>query len=126
MLVLDTHVVVWWGSDPTLLGARARKAIASEERLGGPHDRLLGGVAPGPQEAARSRHAGSEWADGILTIPRIEALPLTPEIALMADGLAMHADPADRFVVATALRHGASLITKDRPMRGLRFVKTIW
>jgi PIN domain nuclease of toxin-antitoxin system len=67
-----------------------------------------------------------EWADVILTIPRIEALPLTPEIALMADGLAMHADPADRFVVATALRHGASLITKDEPMCRLRFVRTIW
>jgi PIN domain nuclease of toxin-antitoxin system len=67
-----------------------------------------------------------EWAGVILAIPRIEALPLTPEIAVVADALAMHADPVDRFVVATALRYGAPLITKDRALRRLRFVKTIW
>jgi PIN domain nuclease of toxin-antitoxin system len=126
MLVLDTHVVVWWGSDPTLLGTRARKAIAGEEKLGVPTIVFWEASLLVRKKRLDLGMPVREWADVILTIPRIEALPLTPEIALMADGLAMHADPADRFVVATALRHGAPLITKDRPMRGLRFVKTIW
>jgi PIN domain nuclease of toxin-antitoxin system len=126
MLVLDTHVVVWWGSDPTLLGARARKAIAGEERLGVPTIVFWEASLLVRKKRLDLGMPVREWADVILTIPRIEALPLTPEIALMADGLVMHADPADRFVVATALRHGASLVTKDQPMRRLRFVKTIW
>lgn len=68
----------------------------------------------------------AEWARAMQAIPRIEALPLTPEIAVQADNLEMHADPADRFIVATALRHGAPLISKDRLMRSLRFIDTIW
>jgi PIN domain nuclease of toxin-antitoxin system len=40
--------------------------------------------------------------------------------------LKMHADPADRFIVATALRYGVPLISKDRSMRVLRFLETIW
>jgi PIN domain nuclease of toxin-antitoxin system len=53
-------------------------------------------------------------------------LPLTPEIAVTADALSMHADPADRFIVATALLHDAPLVTKDHLLRRLRFVKTVW
>ena len=68
----------------------------------------------------------SVWTETIQTVPRVEALPLTPEIAVHADELDMHADPADRFIVATALRHGAPLVSKDRLMRALRFVDTIW
>ena len=125
MLVLDTHVLVWWASDPALLGARARRAIGGEETLGVPaivfwETSLL--------VRRRRLHLGvpvRERADVVLAIPRIEALPLTPEIALAAR-VVRHADPADRFVVATALRYGAPLITKDRPIRTLRFIKTIW
>jgi PIN domain nuclease of toxin-antitoxin system len=126
MLVLDTHVVVWWASDSTLLSARARKAISGEEKLGVPAIVFWEASLLVRKQRLDLGMPVREWADVILAIPRIEALPLTPEIALMADGLPMHADPVDRFVVATALRHGAPMITKDRPMRRLRFVKTIW
>ena len=68
----------------------------------------------------------SEWADKIQAIPRVTALPLTPDIALLADSLNMHPDPADRFVVATALHHGVALVTKDKLLRRLRMVKTVW
>lgn len=67
-----------------------------------------------------------EWADRILAVPRVTPLDLTPEIALEADGLAMHADPADRFIVGTALRAGAPVVTKDPLLRDLRFLKTVW
>jgi PIN domain nuclease of toxin-antitoxin system len=126
MLVLDTHVLVWWASDSTLLGSRARKAIAGEDKLGVPVIVFWEASLLVRRQRLDLGMPVREWADVILAIPRIEALPLTPEIALMADGLAMHADPADRFVVATALRYGAPLITKDRAMRRLRFVKMIW
>ena len=53
-------------------------------------------------------------------------LPLTAEIAVQADELELHSDPADRFIVATALHHDVPLVTKDRHMRALRFVDTIW
>jgi PIN domain nuclease of toxin-antitoxin system len=53
-------------------------------------------------------------------------LPLTADIALLAASLNMHPDPADRFIVATAIQHAVPIVTKDRPIRSLRIVKTIW
>lgn len=55
----------------------------------------------------------------------VEAV-LTPSIAVRADGLDMHTDPADRFIVATAIEHGAKLATKDEALRRLRSVSTLW
>jgi PIN domain nuclease of toxin-antitoxin system len=67
-----------------------------------------------------------KWAAKIQAVPRVEALPMTADIAMLADSLNMHPDPADRFVVATAICHGAPIVTKDRLLRQLRIVKTIW
>jgi len=54
-----------------------------------------------------------DWARSILGIPRARELPLDATTAVRADGLEMHPDPADRFVVATALQHDAVLVTGD-------------
>jgi PIN domain nuclease of toxin-antitoxin system len=44
----------------------------------------------------------------------IEEVPLDGELAIEAVALAgLHPDPADRFIVATALRTEASLVTSD-------------
>ena len=67
-----------------------------------------------------------QWATKVQAIPRVDALPLTAEIALAADALNMHADPADRFIVATAMHHGVPVVTKDRLLRALRIIKTVW
>ena len=40
--------------------------------------------------------------------------PLTGDIAIIAVQLdALHGDPADRFIAATAVAHGAALMTAD-------------
>jgi PIN domain nuclease of toxin-antitoxin system len=126
LTVLDTHVAVWWAGEPGRLGRIARARLAEEDQLGIP--------AIVFREVAllvRKRRLDlgmpvGEWMRTIQTVPRVEPLPLTPEIAVQADELEMHADPADRFIVATALHHGAPLVSKDRPMRALRFIETIW
>jgi PIN domain nuclease of toxin-antitoxin system len=44
-------------------------------------------------------------------------IPLTGEIAIKAVSLeTLHGDPADRFIVATAIIHGATLVTADRAL----------
>jgi PIN domain nuclease of toxin-antitoxin system len=52
----------------------------------------------------------------------------TPGAAVRASGLggSFPGDPADRFIVATALESGASLITKDRRITDWGHVQTIW
>lgn len=126
MLVLDTHVAVWWAGDPRRLGRAAHARLAGEDRLGIPAI-VFWEVAL----LVRKRRLDlgmpvRAWAQAMQTVPRVEVLPLTAEIAVQADELEMHADPADRFIVATALRHGVALVSKDRLMRSLQFIETIW
>src|SRR5438445_733648 len=54
--------------------------------------------------------------------------PLTPEIALAAGGpeLGLHGDPADRMIAATALGHGARLVTKDEQLQAAQSLDTVW
>lgn len=116
MIVLDTHVLVWADSDDRKLGRKARALI----------DRLwaIGKVAV-PAIAfwevgmlqARGRLelpvSAREWRDAVLAAGVIE-LPLDGTVAVLALDLSgLHADPADRFIVATALVHGAALMTAD-------------
>ena len=101
MVVLDTHTIVWWASDTRLLSARARRAIDGADRLGIPaivfwETSLL--VRKRKLDLGMVVH---DWSATIQAIPRVEVLPLTADIALLADSLNMHPDPADRFIVAT-------------------------
>ncbi len=44
----------------------------------------------------------------------VQEIPLNGRIALMATSFQeLHRDPADRFIVATAMSHGALLVTAD-------------
>ncbi len=126
MLVLDTHALVWWATDPDRLGRKARVRIDSAERLGVPaivfwEVSLL--VRKGKLDLDMPVR---EWTEAICSIPRMEELPLTAQVAVLADSLQMHADPTDRFIVASAVQRKAPLVTKDNSLRRLRFVKTIW
>jgi PIN domain nuclease of toxin-antitoxin system len=59
-----------------------------------------------------------EWVRQALETPGLSLVPLTPEIAVDSTRLPgnMHADPADRILVATARNIGARLMTRDRTL----------
>ncbi|HMN79337.1 MAG TPA: type II toxin-antitoxin system VapC family toxin [Burkholderiaceae bacterium] len=117
MIVLDTHVLVWADSADRQLGRKTRALI---ERM------WAGGKVAVPAIAfwevgllhARRRLrlpiAVGEWRDAILTAGAVE-LPLDGAVAIRAlDLTGLHDDPADRFIIATALIHGATLVTADQ------------
>jgi PIN domain nuclease of toxin-antitoxin system len=56
-----------------------------------------------------------EWIREALAKPGVQLAPLEPEIAVASTRLPfeMHADPADRILVATARHLGATLVTAD-------------
>jgi PIN domain nuclease of toxin-antitoxin system len=60
--------------------------------------------------------------------PKIELLPFTPDAAIRAAGLggSFPGDPADRFIVATALEMNAPVITRDQRIKDWGQVETIW
>ncbi|MCP5181285.1 MAG: type II toxin-antitoxin system VapC family toxin [Pseudomonadales bacterium] len=116
MILLDTHVLVWLDQGVSTLGPLAREAIQRT------FDSAAVGVSAisfwevamleqrGRLALARSVVA---WR-GALLAAGVRELPLTGDIGARAvelDGLL--ADPADRFILATALAEGATLVTAD-------------
>lgn len=60
------------------------------------------------------------WRRDLLTMG-LQEIPLDGAIGVTAAGLDdFHADPADRMIVATALRVGATLVTADERILGWR------
>lgn len=119
MIILDTHVWVRWlepanGPLPprlqTLLETAESLAvsaiscweIAYLERMGR-------AILPLPLD---------EWLQAALAESDVQCLPLSGEIAVRAASLPLvHRDPADRFIIATALHHGAPLVSLDEQFR---------
>ena len=68
------------------------------------------------------------WVKQAFALPRVTLLELTPERAVAAATLgdALHGDPADRMIVATAISVRAPIVTKDRVIRQCAAVRTIW
>lgn len=126
MLVLDTHTLLWWVGSPERLGKGASAAMNGADTIGVPAIVFWEIALLARLERISLDRPIMDWVEAVLSIPRLAALPLIPSIAVRADGLDMHSDPADRFIVATALEYGAKLATKDKLLRRLRSVETVW
>jgi PIN domain nuclease of toxin-antitoxin system len=63
-----------------------------------------------------------------LSLPKVELLPLTPQIAVKATQLGndFPGDPADRVIAATSLVESAPLVTKDFEVHDSGAVAVIW
>ncbi len=130
MIVLDTHALVYDALDPARLTVRARKAIdhATENRELACSDISLWEIA---MLIARERLDPGmdprQFLDDVITLRRIEVLPITPAIAVLSQSDTFsHGDPADRLIAATAMLHKASLVTADSRLRKIREISTIW
>lgn len=128
MIVLDTHAWLWLADESSRLSARARGAIGQAA--------VLGVCAISCWEVAMLVEKGRLRLDRdalafirqALALPRIQLLPLTPEISVGAARIAAEslADPADRMIAATALVAGAPVVTRDARLKRLPDLKTVW
>lgn len=128
MIVLDTHAWVWWLTKPEKLGKRASKAIDRAERIGVP--------AISVWEVAMKAEAGklkfdrpyALWIEeALVEDDRTDLLPLSAPISAGAVRLSWdHADPADRFIVSTALTYEAALVSADERIQRSGLVKCVW
>jgi PIN domain nuclease of toxin-antitoxin system len=123
-LLLDTHTLVWLVFGNRGLGRRAEELIqtASESNRV-----FVSAVTPWEIGLLASKkrinlHVDTlAWVRVALSKPGIRLAPLEPEIAVGSNQLPfeMHADPADRILVATARHLGATLVTADRALLDL-------
>jgi len=131
MIVLDTHVLLWWVSNPEQLSKKARSTI---ERTISEGSIYISSISA--WEIAmlieRKRLALTmdvkDWITRCEAIPYIKFVPVTNGIAIKAVQLTgdIHNDPADRIIVATALSMGVALVTMDQKLRNYQYVKTVW
>ena len=114
MILLDTHVWVWLVSDPDRLSSTSLDAIDGAEALAisavsAWEVGML--IARGRIEVDREPRV---WIRQAVATEKLRVIDLDWTVAVTASGLeGMHRDPADRMIVATALRQRCPLVTKD-------------
>ena len=115
MILLDTHIWIWWINASTEdLGPRWSTCIETADRIAVSAISLF-------EVAWLSAHRRivlptklAEWFERATSGSGIEIAPLTPDIAEIAVALPPHhSDPQDRIIMATAIAHGAQLISAD-------------
>ena len=86
MVVLDTHAVIWWTIEPERLSKLAAAAIRGADRIGIAAISFWEVALLVRKQKLELGMTLREWADRTRMIPRVRTLPLTPDIALLADG----------------------------------------
>jgi PIN domain nuclease of toxin-antitoxin system len=126
LLLVDTHTLIWMVEEAPRLGAKTAEAL---NRAGRENRIAVSAITPweiGILVSKRRLQLGTdvmEWIRAALAKPGVRLVPLEPEIAVASTRLPfeMHADPADRILVATARHLGATLVTADLAL--LEFVR---
>lgn len=130
MILLDTHVWLWWLSEPARLSATATVRIEEAKQAS---DVAVSAISA--WEAAMLVRRGrlelrlpvTDLVATCARLPFLHFVPIDPRIAVASAELeGLHADPADRLIVATARHEGRRLITKDERLRTWGGVATHW
>lgn len=116
MIILDTHALLWMDRNDEAMGQETRRIIEQAW-----HTDTVAVSAISFWESAmlaqRGRialPAGVEIWRADLLQAGIAEVPIDGRVALLATQLEnLHRDPADRFIVATAMLRGALLVTAD-------------
>lgn len=129
MILLDTHIWVWWINDSTELTADMRQAIQVHTTEG------LGVSIISCWEVAKLVERGrlqltlpvERWLEQALAFSGVQLLELTPRIVVESTQLpgGFHRDPADQLIVATARVYDILLLTADGKVLAYPHVKTV-
>ena len=129
MIVLDTHIWIWWVHGEDQLTPTQDAYIAEHQADG------IGVSAISCWEVAKLVEyrrlvlpcGTAEWFQLALAYPGIRLLGLTPDIALESTRLpgSFHNDPADQIIVATARIHDCALVTSDTKILDYAHIETI-
>jgi PIN domain nuclease of toxin-antitoxin system len=131
VILLDTHALLWWVNDPSLLSTSAQSAIGAAVK-----SKTVQVSCISSWEIALLVERGRlqltldvrDWLYRCEKLPFLSFVPVSNAIAVESVRLPgfPHPDPADRIIAATALSLGAVLVTKDDKLRNYSHLKTIW
>lgn len=131
MILLDTHVWVWYLDNPDNLSRHSLSHIEHAKERGAVYVSSIS-VWEVCMLEKKGRISFSipvkEWIKQSERLSFFNFIPVDNGIAeksVSLDG-ALHSDPADRIIIATALLRKYPLITKDTKMIDYENVSTIW
>lgn len=127
MILLDTHVWVWWVNESSMASKDMLRIIQEHQGDG------LGVSIISCWEVAKLVERGrleltmpvERWIKQALAYPGVELLQLTPRIVVESTQLPgeFHRDPADQMLVATARVYDIPLLTADSKLLDYPHVK---
>ncbi|MGD0759800.1 MAG: type II toxin-antitoxin system VapC family toxin [Candidatus Sulfotelmatobacter sp.] len=123
-LLLDTHIWIWSKLEPARLGRRVRAELSKSD-----NELWLSPVSV--WEALSLMQKGRIRVDNAFVwvesaAEQMREAPLTQEIVRVGMALPLpHADPADRFLAATAKVLKLTLVTADQRLLGLGEIATL-
>lgn len=131
MIVLDTHIWLWWLHDPAKLSPAAEQLIQQEQNSGA---LVISSISV--WEVAVKVQSGKlaipmdihSWYESAKSYPSSVIEPLSPLDAIASTQLPgdFHKDPADRIIIALARRLAVPLLTCDRKILEYEHVTTVW
>ena len=131
MIVLDTHVWVWWVAEAAELPSRVRKVI---DRNAADHTTYVSSISAWEvallvkKGRLQLTMSAGDWIAQCEALPALKFVPVDNRIVVRSIFLPgpLHNDPADRMIISTALHLGARLVTKDAKLRRYAHVETLW
>ncbi|MBV1901949.1 MAG: type II toxin-antitoxin system VapC family toxin [Kordiimonadaceae bacterium] len=131
MIVIDTHVLIWWVNGSSSLSQTAKTTI--QESIS-KSEVIISSISAWEISMliTKGRLALSmdveTWLHEVSQIDGVRFMPVDNEIGIKSTTLPgeFHKDPADRMIVATARKLAVPLITADDKIINYDHVKTIW
>lgn len=127
MIVLDTHVWIWWVDDHPRLKRSARDRIDAEDDVRVSAISLLEIATAVSLGRLALRPAVGHWLQVAQSAEQIRVEPLSDALCIASTTLpgTFHRDPADRLIVALARQLDAELVTADHKILAYSDVRTI-
>lgn len=129
MILLDTHVWLWWVGGLDHLSESARAAIDSTDAVAvSTLSAWEIGMLTVRGRIALDRDVG-RWVQQALAVDRVVGIPPSADVAVAAallERTSFPGDPIDRLIYATARARQAPLVTRDRAIRRFDAAGTIW
>jgi len=132
VIVLDTHILIWWCDGDERLSAKAKSHIDAALESG--EEILLSSISAWEVSMLISKNRLAltmdvdTWLQTVSDIDNVRFIPVDNKVAVESTRLPdeFHKDPADRMIVALARTLSAPLITADEKILNYPHVKTIF
>ncbi len=131
MIILDTHIWIWWLTDPAKLSPNANDLISEATNQ---KEIVVSSISVWEiallvkKDRLELTIDVTNWIAQSEKLPFLSFIPIDNSIVLKSIHLPepFHDDPADRMIVATAITSGSPLITADKKIRNYKHVNTVW